>query len=298
MPSCSSVLFAGTEAETVPEVPAVAEAEVSKAGGNAKPAAEKSAEELEEENYKQMQNFEEYSKAKGKNSKLTLADLMGGGGAAALEAEDAQVEEGEVEGGEEEYAEEYYDDGEYYEGEEGEYYEEEAATPPEVGPPYMCRAPLQNCLAVTCHSETCFFVSSLPVPDVAQLDGVAALRPRKERAMENLNDWWSGALGEEIENERRMHKRTADSFDPLVFEDKTKLVTDLRTGGRGASAGARRVTGDDTRGLMRRPDMSGIEDDDGRTKKLVSKLFAEQRAGNTGKQTAGSQAMFQVFASC
>jgi hypothetical protein len=42
--------------------------------------------------------------------------------------------------------------------------------------------------------------------------------------------------------------------------------------------------------------MSAVADDDGRTRKLVSKLFAEQRAGNTGKQTAGSQTMFQVRA--
>lgn len=35
-------------------------------------------------------------------------------------------------------------------------------------------------------------------------------------------------------------------------------------------------------------------DDDGRTQTLVSKLFKEQAAGITGKQTAGSQTMFQV----
>ena len=117
--------------------------------------------------------------------------------------------------------------------------------------------------------------------------------------MENLNDWWSGSLGEEIENERRMQKRTTDHLDPMLVEDRAKLVADLRTGGRAASAGGRGAgDGGNTRGLIRRPDMSvmTVADDDGRTRKLVSKLFAEQRAGNTGKQTAGSQTMFQVFA--
>jgi len=52
-------------------------------------------------------------------------------------------------------------------------------------------------------------------------------------------------------------------------------------------------SGDDTRGLMRRSGKIG-NDDDGRTQTLVSKLFKEQAAGISGKQTAGSQVMFQV----
>lgn len=116
---------------------------------------EQAARELEDENYKQMQNFDDYSKSV-KKTKLTLAGLMGKGGEAEEAAAEGGAEESEQAADAEE---EYYEEGaegEYYEGEEGEYCEEEAA----------------------------------PV----ELDGMAAMRPRKERAMEKLNDWYAFRL--------------------------------------------------------------------------------------------------------
>ena len=294
---CVSLLFLageGAESEAQPKQAAAAEVAVAAQAPPAEPA-EKTAAELEEENYKEMQNFEDYAKTKRKSSTLTLADLMGGGGSVDENAlgvgEEAHGEEAEY--GEEEY----YEEGEYCEGEDGEYHEEETAPPPEVLLPCAVRiltlpwfVPFALCLPS-------IHLRRLTVGNVIQLDGVAALRSRKERAMENLDDWWSGSIGVDIENERRLQKRTTDDLDPLVVEDKAKLASSLQAGARGASAGARRGGGGDgTRGLIRRPDMSAVADDDGRTRKLVSKLFAEQRAGNTGKQTAGSQTMFQVRA--
>lgn len=51
---------------------------------------------------------------------------------------------------------------------------------------------------------------------VLQLDGMPALRPRKERAMEKLNDWWGdgGILGVDIENARHRFKSSSDVIDP------------------------------------------------------------------------------------
>ena len=51
---------------------------------------------------------------------------------------------------------------------------------------------------------------------VLQLDGMPALRPRKERAMEKLNDWWGdgGILGVDIENARHRLKSSSDVIDP------------------------------------------------------------------------------------
>ena len=48
----------------------------------------------------------------------------------------------------------------------------------------------------------------------------------------------------------------------------------------------------------RRPDFYAPDtENDGRTLHLVDKLFTESRAGIVGKQTAGSQTMFQVLLS-
>ena len=53
---------------------------------------------------------------------------------------------------------------------------------------------------------------------VLQLDGMPALRPRKERAMEKLNDWWGdgGILGVDIENARHRLKSSSDVIDPEI----------------------------------------------------------------------------------
>lgn len=91
--------------------------------------AEKAAKELEEESYRQMQNFDDYSKTISKG-KLTLASLLSKGSStdtvatgADVEAADKNYCEGEGLG----------EDGEYYEEEEGEHFEEEEAAPlPEV----------------------------------------------------------------------------------------------------------------------------------------------------------------------
>ena len=133
-------MLAGEGAEAAAEHKQAVAAEAAVVPAQAMPAepAEKTAAELEEENYKEMQNFEEYAKTKGKPSKLTLADLMGGGGSGDGNAEgegEAGGEEGEAENGEEEY----YEEGEYCEGEDGEYHEEEAAPPPEVRLPCAVR---------------------------------------------------------------------------------------------------------------------------------------------------------------
>jgi len=217
--------------------------------------AEKTEEEIEEDKYREMQNFDEYSKINKKISKLTLASLMKGASVEAAEGVEGDGEEqvaGDAENVEEEYyEEEAAEEGAYDAGEEGEYHEEEAAP-------------------------------------VIEMDGMTSLRPRKERAMEKLNDWWSGALGVDIENQRHS-KLSAASEDLVLLEGKEKLAADFVHTPGGRVGGH---SGDDTRGLMRR---SGkIEnDDDGRTQTLVSKLFKEQAAGITGKQTAGSQTMFQ-----
>jgi len=58
------------------------------------------------------------------------------------------------------------------------------------------------------------------------MDGMTSLRPRKERAMEKLNDWWSGALGVDIENQRHS-KLSASAEDPVLLEGKEKLAADL-----------------------------------------------------------------------
>ena len=60
------------------------------------------------------------------------------------------------------------------------------------------------------------------------------------------------------------------------------------SGGRGGGSAGR------GRPYERRPDIKVRADDDGRTEHLVDKLFSETRAGIVGKQTAGSQTMFQV----
>ena len=96
-------------------------AEELKGGADAAPTAQ----DLEEESYRQMQNFDDYTKSKPK-SKLTLAGLLGkaeSGDAGAVE-EEAHAEEA---ADEEYYEEEYHEgaedvEGEYYE-EEGEHYE-------------------------------------------------------------------------------------------------------------------------------------------------------------------------------
>ena len=62
---------------------------------------------------------------------------------------------------------------------------------------------------------------------VVQLDGIPALRPRKERAMEKLNDWWEGSLGVDIENARHSFKRSSDIADPESAADKAKLAYDV-----------------------------------------------------------------------
>ena len=90
---------------------------------------EQAARELEDENYKQMQNFDDYAKGV-KKTKLTLASLMGKGGETEAAVAEGGAEEGEQAVDAEAAEEEYYEEGaegEYYEGEEGEYCEEEAA---------------------------------------------------------------------------------------------------------------------------------------------------------------------------
>ena len=101
--------------------------------------------------------------------------------------------------------EEYYQEGEEGEYEEGEeyYYEEEAA----------------------------------PLPE---LDGMPALRSRKDRALEELDDWWKeGSLGVEYENTRVWNKRSADVFDPTVDSEHDKLKRDLTVGRSGSAVSAR-----------------------------------------------------------
>ena len=152
--------------------------------------------------------------------------------------------------------EEYYEEGEEGEYEEGEeyYYEEEAA----------------------------------PLPE---LDGMPALRSRKDRALEELDDWWKeGSLGVEYENTRVWNKRSADVFDPTVDSEHDKLKRDLTVGRSGSAVSAR---GGRDGGFIRQPVRSFRSDDDGWTQKMVNKLFTEQRAGVVGKQTSGSQTMFQ-----
>jgi hypothetical protein len=62
---------------------------------------------------------------------------------------------------------------------------------------------------------------------VLQLDGMPALRPRKERAMEKLNDWWEGSLGVDIENARHWDKRSSDIADPETAAEKAKMAYDV-----------------------------------------------------------------------
>jgi hypothetical protein len=107
--------------------------------------------------------------------------------------------------------------------------------------------------------------------------------------METLNDWWEGSLGVEYENTHVLKKRTADVYDPDGEEHKSRLAADLM---RGARRGGQ--SGGGQRGHIRQPELKPTHDDDGWTQKMVDKMFREQRAGVTGKQTAGSQTMFKV----
>ena len=54
-----------------------------------------------------------------------------------------------------------------------------------------------------------------------------ALRPRQERAMEKLNDWWSESLGVPVENERHFYKRSSDTHDPEAAQGQAQLVADV-----------------------------------------------------------------------
>jgi len=123
----------GADAVVAPQQDAAAAVQDSKDADRTKSGedAEKAARDLEEESYRQMQNFDDYSKTIPKG-KLTLASLLGKG--------TSNDEAPQTAAGDEAADEEYYEEGEgggeddeYYEGEEGEYYEEyEAAPLPEV----------------------------------------------------------------------------------------------------------------------------------------------------------------------
>jgi len=186
------------------EAPVKEVADASKGADGAKREsredAEKVAKDLEEESYKQMQNFDDYSKTLSKG-KLTLASLLG----------KASSSDTVATGADEEAAEEKYcegegpgEDGEYYGGEEGEQYEEEECAPlPEVASP-------PHALPTSARSHTlkrlliCLLLRQLltilhPAAGIAGADGPAAGRNARAAAAQGachgetqrlVGGWW------------------------------------------------------------------------------------------------------------